>query len=383
MAESQSKTAVTDQMLDSDLLAAFLGQHASIHYDRHTWVDPTGTCRIRVVTLSHIRSLIQSRTYVGIESSCLSTLQTTSLNGSKTFGRVGQFDLIPDLTSLRVCGYASGHAAAMCSFGKAGEVLDMSPRRTLQTAVQKLARKKLSVILGFELEMLLQDKCSTQTATPSFGHVWSSSRSISGQRLKILEDIVEALQLADISVRQFHSEGVPEQYEVTTDPLYALAAVDAWVHSRETVYNVCESNGFRASFHPKPFKDAGGTGAHVHFSLSDITVEKSFIAGVLLHLPAICAFGMPTVVSYERVADSKWTCGTWVAWGTQNRETPLRKVSPGHWELRCLDATGNMYMSMAAVLVAGLHGVEDGMELQLKDCLRKFSESSRVRVSVI
>ncbi len=46
-----------------------------------------------------------------------------------------------------------------------------------------------------------------------------------------------------------------------------------------------------------------------------------------------------------------------VAWGTQNRETPLRRISPGHWELRSLDGLANMYFALSAVLAAGLLGL--------------------------
>lgn len=67
---------------------------------------------------------------------------------------------------------------------------------------------------------------------------------------------------------------------------------------------------------------------------------------------------MPEAVSYERVADDSWTGGTWVAWRTQNREVPLRRVNGGRWEIRCLDGFANMYFAMSAVLAAGILGLK-------------------------
>lgn len=60
--------------------------------------------------------------------------------------------------------------------------------------------------------------------------------------------------------------------------------------------------------------------------------------------------------------------GTWVAWGMQNREVPLRKSAPLRWELRSIDGTANMYLALTAVLAAGLSGVEQGLEMHIKDC---------------
>lgn len=58
----------------------------------------------------------------------------------------------------------------------------------------------------------------------------------------------------------------------------------------------------------------------------------------------------------------------WVTWGTQNRETPLRKIRGSHWELKCLDGLANPYLAMAAILQAGTHGFKTKEELTWKDC---------------
>lgn len=109
--------------------------------------------------------------------------------------------------------------------------------------------------------------------------------------------------------------------------------------------------------------------------------EASFWSSVLSSLPSITAFTLPNDVSYARVTDNAWSGGSWVAWGTQNREVPLRRVDdPGYvdgrgrkpaterWEVRCLDGMGNMYLSLAAIVGAGMEGLIDGRAMEMRDC---------------
>jgi glutamine synthetase len=96
--------------------------------------------------------------------------------------------------------------------------------------------------------------------------------------------------------------------------------------------------------------------------------EAPFLAGVLEHLPAMFAFTLPLEESYARVSAGIWAGGEYVCWGSQNKEVPLRKCGPGHFELKTIDGVGNSYLSMAALLAAGLHGLRQDLKLELKDC---------------
>ena len=139
--------------------------------------------------------------------------------------------------------------------------------------------------------------------------------------------------------------------------------------------------GLRATCHPMPFPGIG-TAAHAHISLNGSAlstmvlekIEMSFMASVLEHLPGLCGFTMPQAVSYDRVVDDSWTGGTWVAWGTQNREVPLRRVGAtkdgegSRWEVRCLDGMANVYLALGAIVGAGLAGLRDGAEMKMGDC---------------
>lgn len=75
----------------------------------------------------------------------------------------------------------------------------------------------------------------------------------------------------------------------------------------------------------------------------------------------------------------------WVTWGTQNRETPLRKVEDSHWEIKCLDGIANPYLALAAVLLAGVRGVADVEKLVWVDCEidpAKLTENDRKELNV-
>jgi glutamine synthetase len=103
------------------------------------------------------------------------------------------------------------------------------------------------------------------------------------------------------------------------------------------------------------------------------------------HLPAVLAFTLPLEESYMRVTPGIWAGGEYVCWGTQNKEVPLRAISPGHWEFKAVDGIGNMYLNMSAVLGAGLYGLRQNLQLEQKDCLGDptgIGEEERTRLGI-
>lgn len=180
-------------------------------------------------------------------------------------------------------------------------------------------------------------------------------------------------------MQQFHSEAGAGQWEFVLPPAAPLAAIDTLYQARQIIAQIAETRGLRATLHPSPFSGVS-TAAHAHVSLSTPgaagvevppeNVESGFWAGVLHHLSAICAFTLPERDSYKRVADNSWTGGTYVAWGTQNRETPLRRIGDGRWEVRVIDGFANMFLAMSAVMGAGLLGLRKGWGVKElgKDC---------------
>lgn len=136
--------------------------------------------------------------------------------------------------------------------------------------------------------------------------------------------------------------------------------MDQLVHAREVISYIAAEHGYRATIIPKPDPKLGGNGAHLHMSISPTSLQESFFAGILKQLPALCAFTLPSEDSYERVSDGTWSGGTWCMWGEQNREAPLRRVEAkdAHWEMKTFDGLANVYLAAAAILHAGILGIE-------------------------
>jgi len=118
-------------------------------------------------------------------------------------------------------------------------------------------------------------------------------------------------------------------------------------------------------------------------------LEASFLQGLLDHLPAVTAFALPTPASYGRMLDGVWSGGTWVSWGTDNRECPVRLCGVRgnhHFEVKSLDGTANPYFALSAMLAAGMLGVRRGAKLTAQDCssvpAAMMSDTERVTAGV-
>ncbi|OAX30505.1 glutamine synthetase/guanido kinase, partial [Rhizopogon vinicolor AM-OR11-026] len=155
-----------------------------------------------------------------------------------------------------------------------------------------------------------------------------------------------------------------------------------------------------------------GNGAHAHISVHPVSseqpsaagaqsdniltpLERIFLAGLLEHLPAACAFTLPIRASYARMLDGIWSGGTWVAWGSDNREAPVRLCIPptrfptpgqqerasstpsgNHFEIKCIDGTSSPYLALSGLLGAGLLGIQAQAPLIEKDCTEAAAEMS-------
>ena len=150
------------------------------------------------------------------------------------------------------------------------------------------------------------------------------------------------------------------------------------------VRTIAEQHGLLATFMPKPFSHLTGNGAHFHLSLADAETGKnlfldegaefglshfgrSFMAGVLHHAPSLCAFTSPLVNSYKRLVPGTPRSGaTWapiyITYGPSNRTQMIRLPGPGRIENRAIDGAANPYLSIAALLAAGLDGIEHKMD---------------------
>ena len=203
------------------------------------------------------------------------------------------------------------------------------------------------------------------------------------------ETFLGALNAAGIEVDGYLPEFGPGQFEVTVPPTEALAACDGAVILKEIARATAWRRGHRVSFSPRLSPEGLGSGVHVHFSLWDEDGKPvshdagrpqgvgaqagSFLAGIVRHMQALCAFTTPSPVSYLRLVPHTWT-GVWSSIGYRDREAGIR-ICPTfgtsddaiarqfNFEFRAADATANPYLQLAVIIRAGLTGLRENLPM--------------------
>ncbi|KAE9366883.1 developmental protein FluG [Stipitochalara longipes BDJ] len=369
--------SATNSQLDT--LTAFLNEYTSTKFLRLQYLDYTSTPRVRIIPVKKALSLLENspQLSIGITKVSLSLLQNdTNIPGANP---TGEYRLQADLSSLRPGPY-EGYAFVQGEFHEAdGSIVDLCPRSLLRRWTKEAKSQNLEFLVGFEIEIVFMSRDEDgdlQTLSNSGGHAWSSNRALHGNKiLDMLHQIYDSLAVSGIYLEQWHPEAATGQYEFVLPPLPPLQAADALLHAREIISTVVAGYSMRATLYPKPFSNMAGTASHIHISISSPDGDKKevyepFYAGVLKHLQALIAFTYSSPSSYDRMVDSAWAGGRWVAWGTQNRETALRKIEGSHFEIKVVDGLANVYLALAAIIAAGILGVRDKLELTLADCLR-------------
>ncbi|KAJ9607447.1 hypothetical protein H2200_008520 [Cladophialophora chaetospira] len=380
----QSSTAVLAQQVTA--LDAFTQANPNVKYIWVQYLDYTGTLRNRMVTLSQFRKQLST----GKTAVCTSALTRLMQDDTLATGAsaTGQFLLLPDLSTLTLNKGIASPSATVQTWWMADsqqvpvtEHYDRCPRWLLQSQCDALKQEfNISMLMGFELEIcfmrpvLNENKSDFAEFEPlHLVHSWANMTWQQLELLPVIEEIVDLLAEIDIHLPQFHSEGAPGQWEFPMPAFEPVKAVDVFIRAKEVIRNVAKKHGLKATCYPRPYSFAPGSASHTHFSINGPadTVEKyeaPFLAGVLEHLPALLAFTLPVEESYQRVNAGIWAGGEYVCWGTQNKEVPLRKCGPGHYELKTNDGMGNSYLAMAALLAAGLHGLRQDLKLEHQDC---------------
>jgi glutamine synthetase len=193
-----------------------------------------------------------------------------------------------------------------------------------------------------------------------------------------------ALEVLGIDVEYTHHEVGPSQHEIDMRYADGLRMADNAMTYRIAVKEIAMKYGVYATFMPKPLFGENGSGMHVHQSLFGegrnaffdpddeyhLSPEgKAFIAGQLRHAREICALFAQWVNSYKRLVPG-YEAPVYIAWSRRNRSALIRvpvyhpgKEQATRAELRCPDPSCNPYLTFAAMLHAGLEGIEKGYEL--------------------
>jgi glutamine synthetase len=203
----------------------------------------------------------------------------------------------------------------------------------------------------------------------------------------VRRDMVNALEAFGIRVEAAHHEVAYGQHEIDFQYADGLTTADNAVTFKFTLKAIATLHGLYATFMPKPIFGINGSGMHTHQSLWSIEqgrnafadpsdkyglskVAQAYMAGILAHARGMIAVLAPLVNSYKRLVPG-YEAPTYLTWGRTNRSALIRvpKVSPGRSveatriEVRCPDPTANTYLAFAAMLAAGIDGIEKEMTL--------------------
>ncbi|KAL3952762.1 hypothetical protein ACCO45_012705 [Purpureocillium lilacinum] len=353
-------------------LQDFLNAHPRVQFIRFQWQDYSGILRARVATLQHATAVAggkRSLRVAPLAFNCLvdnSALPNTTARGSHL--------LVADWTSLRTREHLDpSYASVMCRVfeqtpWKPGPNASLCPRQGLANVIKKATEAlQVDFLVGFEVEFEIMKPTADGDHVPCSAGL--GNFAVSGLRDPCYVHVEEAIQTllqAGVKIEAFQSEGRRGQYEIALGPLPPVRAVDQLVLVHDTIKHIFTRQGLVATMSPRPVAlRRQSTGQHTHISISPPEKEELFLAGILLRLPQLCALCLPYELSYERIQPC--FAGTVVAWGTENPWVPVRKIHAGHWEIRCVDATANMYLSLAAVLSAGILGCLNEEALQWPD----------------
>ena len=284
-----------------------------------------------------------------------------------------------------------------------GNPYEGDPRHVLRRAVERMESMGFDTFnVGPELEyFLFKDKNGTEVLDE--GGYFDLTTLDAGSDVR--RETVLALEQLGIHVEYSHHEVGPSQHEVDMRYADALKMADDCMTYRITVKEYAMKNGMHATFMPKPLFGENGSGMHTHMSLfkdgknaffdSDdpyflSATGKAFIAGQLKHAREVSSIFAQYVNSYKRLVPG-YEAPVYVAWSRRNRSALVRVplYHPGNeqstrMELRCPDPACNPYLTFAALLQAGLEGIEKGYELPepMEKNLYHLSPDDRKRLGI-
>jgi glutamine synthetase len=325
----------------------------------------------------------------------------TGIAFSDRIGVVGDQRVRIDLSALRILG--DGLAWAPGSFfGQDGTPIPQCSRAALRRTETALADAGIEALVGHEIEFLLVQPDGHRLPST----VWAQY-GLAGvlEHEGFVRDVIAATSLSGIAIEQFHPEYGTNQFEISLAPQSPVASVDQLVLTRIIVSRIARRYGMRVSLSPAPFVGDAGCGAHQHFSLTNATGPlfsdgagthgmtskgESAVAGLLGGLPEAQGLLCGSIVSGLRLHPGNWA-GTYICWGTENREAALRFVADGpgnpyggNVEVKAVDPSANPYLASAAILGLALDGITQNAVLpaEVKVDPAALSDADRSRAGI-
>ncbi len=372
-ASSKSGSAVNLEAIHRSLGAS------GVKYLLASYVDMHGISKGKMVPISHLEQMLGgSELFTG-----------AALEGVPQDVSEEEVSAHPDPGSCIVLPWNREVAWLASNLWCRGRPFEACSRTILSNVMAEAAKNGFVPQLGMEAEFFVFRDTDAASPIPISGRKHLEKPAYDVVRLLDnmgwMGELVDAMNALDWDVYSLDHEDGIGQFEI--DFIYSdmLTMADRYVFFRMMANEIARKHGGFASFMPKPYGDRAGSGAHYNMSIKDKNTGRNlfyepgdrrgcklsklgyqFIAGVLRHMPAICAVIAPTVNSYKRLVLKGSQSGfTWapvfVCYGNNNRTNTIRiPLAGGRIELRAADSACNPYLGAAMVLQAGLEGIAEG-----------------------
>ena len=294
----------------------------------------------------------------------------------------GDFHLLPDLATLRRIPWLEGTALVLCDLAwEDGSPVVASPRQVLKAQVEKARAAGLEAMVGSELEFYLLKEsyaeayaANYRSLTPSVPYILDYHVLATTYDEDLIRTIRNGMVGAGIPVESSKGEAWPGQHEINFRYADAVTMADNHVVYKNGAKEIAHGRGCSITFMAKPYHTWIGSSCHVHMSLwrdganafaDEGELFRSFLAGWIVGAKELALFLAPNINSYKRYAAGSWAPTT-LAWGRDNRTCGFRIVGQGggkRVETRIPGGDVNPYLAFAALIAAGLYGIEQGLEL--------------------
>jgi glutamine synthetase len=298
----------------------------------------------------------------------------------------GDFVFKPDLSTLRTVPWQEGTAMVVCDLvWEDGSPVVASPRQILKRQLERLSERGLEAFVGTELEFIVFRDSYEEAWRKGYkslepANYYNVDYSLLGTaRIEpLLRRIRNSMATAGLTVEDAKGECNLGQHEINFRFDTALTSADGHSIYKNGAKEIAAQEGCSLTFMPK-FNELEGNSCHIHLSLrredggplfSDghgfSETFRSFLAGQLACLREFTLFFAPNINSYKRYAVGSFA-PTAVAWGRDNRTCSMRVVGHGdslRIENRLPGGDVNPYLAIAAMIAAGLRGMEEGLPLE-------------------
>jgi glutamine synthetase len=297
----------------------------------------------------------------------------------------GDFELRPDFTTLRALPWQPGAALVLCdSMDAEGRRVAEAPRSVLRQQIDALAKKGLTAAIASELEFFLFNQTYHDAFAADYRNLIPSSdyridyHTMQPARDEALMRLARnSMAAARVPVESSKGEWGRGQHEINFVYDQPLAMADMHVVFKQGIKEIAAQQGKAISFMAKPWHTEVGSSCHIHVSLwrggknlfwdakgGGSKCFRQFLGGLMKYAPELGCLFAPTINSYKRYQSASWA-PTRMAWSRDNRTVGFRVVGRGNSfriENRMPGADANPYLSFAAMLAAGMAGVEERLD---------------------